>query len=241
MNPYSIMCLPIFAPIAFWAWYHYYKDRHLPEPVGYLALAFLLGMGSSYLAGWMYQSLDWFGLRRDALLLAETSRLGLLVYAVSTIGVIEELAKLLPFVLIVVRLPAFNEPVDGIIYGSVIALGFAAVENVQYVQFMTLPEAIARGFAGPVVHMVFASIWGYYIGRALLCGRTLWRVVPASLGFTALVHGIYDFVVIAYEDILLPVAAFLILVLWLWRLALIRDLHLEPPGRCPSDPGAAES
>ena len=38
------MILPVVVPILFWAWYHYHKDRHLPEPVGHLALAFVLGI-----------------------------------------------------------------------------------------------------------------------------------------------------------------------------------------------------
>ena len=35
---YLVHCLlPVVLPILFWAAYHYYKDRHLPEPVGHLA------------------------------------------------------------------------------------------------------------------------------------------------------------------------------------------------------------
>lgn len=239
MNEYTIICLPIFGPIVFWAGYHAYKDRHIPEPVGHLVLAFLLGVASSYLAGYMYQSLDLFGLRRDALVLADTNQFGLLIYAIFAIGVIEELAKMIPFLLVVIRFKEFDEPIDGIIYGSFIALGFAAVENIQYVQFMPLAEALARGFAGPVVHIVFASIWGYYIGRAYLCRRRLFIVVPVSLAFTALVHGIYDYLVIAFPEPVFPTAAALILALWLWRLALIRDLHMRPPGPCPDNETAA--
>lgn len=233
MNQYTIICLPIAGPILFWIGYHYYKDRHLPEPLLNLAVAFCLGIAASYLADYMYQSLGVFGLRKDALLLAEESRLGLLIYAIFAIGVIEELAKLIPFLLVIIRFRAFDEPIDGIIYGSFIALGFAAVENIQYVQLMGFGEALARGFAGPVVHMVFASIWGYYIGRAYLCRRRLLLVVPASLAFTAVVHGIYDYIVIAFPMPTIPVAALLILALWLWRLVLIRDLHSRPAGPCP--------
>lgn len=239
MNEYTLICIPIAGPIVFWALYHYFKDHQLPEPPGHLVLAFLLGVASSYLAGFMYESLDLFGLRRDAIVLADTSRTGLLIYAVFAIGVIEELAKMIPFLLVVIRFREFNEPIDGIIYGSFIALGFAAVENVQYVQFMPLVEALARGFAGPVVHVVFASIWAYYIGRAHLCRRRLLLVVPASLAFTATIHGIYDYIVIAYPEPVFPTAAALILGLWLWRLALIRDLHTKPPGPCPTDQESA--
>ncbi len=63
------------------------------------------------------------------------------------------------------------------------------MENIQYLHGVTGPEAWARGFAAPVVHIVFASIWGYYIGRAYLCKKA--RVLTISLAFicTAILHG----------------------------------------------------
>jgi RsiW-degrading membrane proteinase PrsW (M82 family) len=96
---------------------------------------------------------------------------GLLIYALFAIGPIEDLAKLLPFVLIILRLSEFDEPIDGIIYASFIALGFSAVENYFYLDYVSNLEAIARGFAGPVIHIVLASIWGHYIGMAYLNKR----------------------------------------------------------------------
>ncbi len=232
---YSLLLIPIVLPVLFWACYHKYKDRHLPEPASHLLLAFLLGVGSFYLGLLMYRGLDLVGLRYDAYLLAETSRVGLFAYSILAIGVIEELAKLIPFLLVIIRLKEFDEPVDGIIYASFIALGFAAVENISFVQYLSGVEAIARGFAGPVVHIVFASVWGYYIGRAYLCRRLLGRTIVGALAFTALLHGLYDFLVIAMPAPVLPVAAALILGIWVWRLLLIRDLHALPPGPCPEN------
>ncbi len=236
---YAILILPVILPVLFWACYHYYKDRHLPEPLSHLLFAFLLGVGSFYLGMLMYRGLELVNLRYDAYLLAETNLPGLFAYAVLVIGVIEELAKLIPFLLIVIHFREFDEPIDGIIYASFIALGFSAVENIQYLQFLTSLESFARGFAGPVVHIVFASIWGYYIGRAWLCRRAIGRVVFAALACTAILHGIYDFVVIALPAPALPVAALLILGIWVWRLVLIRDLHTLPAGPCPGDDGAS--
>jgi RsiW-degrading membrane proteinase PrsW (M82 family) len=114
---------------------------------------------------------------------------------------------------------------DGIIYASFIALGFAAVENVRYLEFLTTRQAYARGFAGPVLHIVFASIWGYYVGRAWLRRKAVTSTVLAALGCSALLHGVYNFVVIGLPAPWLPVAAGLIAGLWIWRLCLIRDLH----------------
>ena len=222
---YFFLLLPIILPAVFWAAYHMHVDRHLPEPAGHLLLAFALGVGSFFLGMLMYRVLGVLGLRFDAFELAQGNLPGLFAFAVLGIGVIEELAKLIPFLLVVLRFREFDEPIDGIIYASFIALGFAAVENLHYLQFLTTGAAYARGFAGPVVHIVFASIWGYYIGRAWLRRRAVGRTVLASLAFTAFLHGIYDFAVIGIPQPGMAVAAFLIAGLWIWRLFLIRDLH----------------
>ena len=83
------------------------------------------------------------------------------------------------------------------------------------------------GFVGPVVHIVFASVWGYYVGRACLEGRGLLRITLTALAGTAILHGLYDYLVIALPRFALPASAMMVLALWLWRMFLIRDLHLE--------------
>ncbi len=216
---------PVILPVLFWAGYHYYKDRHLPEPVTHLLFAFGLGVLSFWLGTMMYQLLGVLNLRYDAYALAISHPVGLFFYAVFGIGVIEELVKMIPFLVVVLRFSEFDEPIDGIIYASFIALGFSAVENLYYLQYVTDIEAIARGFVGPVVHIVFASIWGFYIGRAFWRDEPLAKVVLGTLAFTALLHGIYDYISIALPATALPVSALLILGVWIWRLRLIRGLH----------------
>ena len=196
-----------------------------PEPPGHLVLAILLGVGSYYLGLGLYRALEYVNLRHDAFMLARSSLPGLFAYAVLVIGVIEEVVKVIPFMLVVLRFKEFDEPIDGIIYASFIALGFAAVENLHYLQFVDRTEAYLRGFAAPVVHIVFASFWGYHIGRAYLQGEHLARTTAAALLFTAFCHGVYDFVVIGLPPVALPISAALIGGLWVWRLRLIRDLH----------------
>jgi RsiW-degrading membrane proteinase PrsW (M82 family) len=225
---YLFAIIPVVLPVIFWSAYHLYKDRHLPEPIANLVLCFGLGCVAFYIGKGMYQGLDLIGLRFDAFSLAKSNRAGLFLYSILGIGVIEELAKFIPFLLIVLRFKAFDEPVDGIIYASFIALGFATLENVQYLQFLTAPEAIARGFAGPLVHILFASVWAYYVGLAHLSRRSLLIVALGYLALTALLHGAYDFLVIALPLSALPAAALIILVIWLWRMHLIRDLHRAP-------------
>jgi RsiW-degrading membrane proteinase PrsW (M82 family) len=222
-----IALLPIVVPVVFWAGYHYHKDRALPEPVPLLVLTFFLGMLAAGISALLYQGLGLVGLRFDAGYLADNAPSALLAYALFAIGPIEELAKLLPFVLIVLRFPMFDDPMDGIIYASFIGLGYASVENWQYLEFLTATEAIARGFASPVIHMLFASIWGHWIARAHLARSQVIRTTVVSALAASLLHGLYDFAVILNPRHALPVAAGMIVAIWIWRLRVLRSLHRE--------------
>ncbi len=221
----AFLIIPIAIPVLFWAAYHYHKDRHLPEPPLNLLLCFGLGIVAAMLSKLMYTGLEPLGLRFDALQLADSNPLGLFAYTLLAIGPIEELAKMLPFLLIVIRLKAFDEPLDGIIYASFIGLGYAAAENVHYLDYLTPLESAARGFASPVVHMLFASIWAHWITHAWL--KRISILGPIVLGFTmaAILHGLYDFLVLLHPVAALPVAASLIIAIWVWRLILMRRLH----------------
>jgi len=222
-----LLIAPIAVPILFWAVYHYHKDRHLPEPVGHLALAFGLGIASIYISSALYAGLGVIGLRFDAGYLADTNPWGLLAYSLFAIGPIEEVAKLLPFLLVVLRFRELDEPMDGIIYASFIGLGYAAAENWQYLDYLTTTEAVARGFASPVIHMLFASIWGHWIAQAHLAGRSIVPATLASVGAASILHGLYDYLVISNPGRALPMAAIGILVIWLWRLRVLRAMHKD--------------
>jgi RsiW-degrading membrane proteinase PrsW (M82 family) len=221
------LLLPIVAPVVFWAVYHYHKDRHLPEPLGNLVVCFALGLLAAAISRGLYLALEPLGLRYDALALADSNTAGLLAYALLAIGPIEEVAKMLPFLIIVTRFRAFDEPMDGLIYASFIGLGYATAENLHYLEYLTQLEAIARGFAGPVVHILFASIWAYWISIAKLANAPVTRAALSGFLIASTLHGLYDFLVLQQPVAALPVAAMLIVALWIWRLRLLRQLHRD--------------
>ena len=222
-----LLVLPIVVPVIFWAAYHYHKDRHLPEPLGLLLLTFGLGMLAPGISKGLYVGLGYAGLRFDAGYLADTNTLGLLAYSMLAIGPIEEIAKMTPFLLVVLRFKELDEPLDGIIYASFIGLGYAMVENWQYLNYLTTTEAMARGFASPVLHILFASIWGHWITQAHLNRRSVAKAAIAGLAIAAGIHGLYDFVVVLNPRNSLPIAALVIVSIWLWRLKLMRAMHDE--------------
>jgi RsiW-degrading membrane proteinase PrsW (M82 family) len=227
----ELLLLPIVLPVVFWAGYHYHKDRHLPEPPGNLLLCFLLGMLAAPLSKAMYLGLDPLGLRFDAVALAENNGLALLAYCLLAIGPIEELAKMLPFLLVVTRFRAFDEPLDGIIYASFIGLGYATVENYYYLDFLTGLESIARGFAAPVIHILFASIWAFWITRAHVAHRAIAGAALVGFALAAGLHGMYDFLVLRYPLSALPIAAAMIATLWVWRLRVMHRMRYDALGK----------
>jgi RsiW-degrading membrane proteinase PrsW (M82 family) len=129
--------------------------------------------------------------------------------------------------MVILRLKEFDEPLDGIIYVPFIGLGYATVENWQYLDYLTPTEAYARGVASPVIHILFALIWGHWIGCAFLERRSI--VVAAVIGFAiaASLHGLYDFVVILNPHNSLPIAAAGIVAIWVWRLKLMHRMHKD--------------
>lgn len=229
----KLLVFALLLPALFWAAWHYYRDRDRPEPLHVLLGLLAAGMAAAFAGRLAYAALGLVGLRFDAVELAMNNRPALLLYATLVIGPVEELAKFLPFILIVPRLAAHDEERDGVIYASFVALGFSLVENFHYLPYLDGTEAVARGFAAPIVHILFASIWGYYVGRALLDGRPPWRAAAVSLAVSAVLHGMYDFFSLQFAFGMLPLAALLILLVWAWRLLLFRrlDPRFSPPDR----------
>jgi RsiW-degrading membrane proteinase PrsW (M82 family) len=215
-----ILFAAIVAPAVFWIGYYYYKDCFRREPVANLVEAFALGFLAGFLCWAFYSLLSRLGFQVDfqAAYLAR-SRLDFLLYCVGTIGILEEAFKFLPFLMILRRIKAFDEKIDGIIYASALAVGFASFENLGYLTDMKGWALVGRAFASPLTHAVFASIWGYAVGRATILGRSVARASLYGLLLGGLVHGLFDFLTVSPVRRLL--SAVLILLVWVWQLRLL--------------------
>ncbi|HET7295330.1 MAG TPA: PrsW family glutamic-type intramembrane protease [Vicinamibacteria bacterium] len=109
----------------------------------------------------------------------------------------EELAKLLVVVAIAVLAPRrFNDPMDGIVYGSVAGLGTAFEESVaslrDYPSGLTLlPGAEVVRLCG---HLVMGGIGGFGVGLAR-AGTRLWKLVlPLSWCAALALHFLWDWI-----------------------------------------------
>ena len=218
-------------PAALWIAYFYrFKDCCRPEPLRAVLGAFVSGVVAAWGGVQGYVLLARLGLPSDPVPLLDTSSPEFVWFALGVIGPLEELAKFLPFVaLLAFRRPYINDATDGIVYSSAIALGFASYENVFYLSELSGVERLARALASPLVHTLFASIWGHVTATAYLAGR---RWVLHGIGawaIAALAHGLFD-VATLRPDIRLG-AAVLALALWLWRKRVAARHHAAPGDR----------
>ena len=87
-------------------------------------------------------------------------------------GLPEETLKISIIAAVARRARDFDEPMDGVVYGTAVGLGFAAVENILYVAGNAhwASVAVARGILSVPFHAALGAIAGAYIARARFGG-----------------------------------------------------------------------
>lgn len=115
-------------------------------------------------------------------------------YCVIGIGVVEELAKIIPFLLVLKYTKAINEPYDYILYASISALGFAFVENLIYFEKDSLQIIHGRALTAVILHMFLSSIiaYGIMLNKYKRRKNPFVNFVIFFL-IAAIAHGFYDF------------------------------------------------
>jgi protease PrsW len=110
-------------------------------------------------------------------------------------AVCEELPKWIAFLLIY-RWNEFDEPLDGVVYGVALALGFATVENVLCVARDGLGVGVLRAVFAVPAHALFGAVMGFYFGRAKFGGAHDDRraLLGVALAAAIALHGAYDFI-----------------------------------------------
>jgi len=211
----------IIAPAVFWSGYFYYKDRFQPEPIRNLGFTYILGLIAAFACVKFFKLLPLIGIPDDPSALMESQGLQFFFYSIGVIGLVEEFFKFLPFLIVVLRLRAFDEQIDGIIYASTIALGFASFENIYYLAYLEGFELFGRAFASPLTHTIFSSIWGYTVGKARIQRRPLFKASLIGILIAAFAHGIFDFFTLS--PILRIIASLLILAIWIWRIKVMEQ------------------
>ena len=115
-------------------------------------------------------------------------------------GPVEEILKFLVLYYFILREKEFNEPMDGIVYGVTASLGFATLENIDYVFNMdwggvvtSQDVAFYRSFSAIPLHGLCGVIMGFNFGKYVFTSDT--KYLSYSLLAPILVHGFYNFIV----------------------------------------------
>lgn len=205
--------------------YFYLRDRFEREPLAHLATAYALGMYAMLAAhGLSLTAEGWF----SAAWLRTGGEPARLVDAFFLSGFLEELSKWVVFMAAVYQWREFDEPLDGLIYGVTVALGFATLENVFYLHRLGLDVAWQRAVFAVPAHALFGGAMGYYAGRAKFDRRTPkrrpWRSWVLCLALPTFFHGTYNFALMHGLDWKIWVAITALSVA-LWSFVLRRVLH----------------
>ncbi len=111
---------------------------------------------------------------------------------------VEEVLKFTVLYSLVYKMKDFNEPIDAIVYGVTVSLGFATLENIYYVYFLsdyfgTTSEglAILRSFSAIPAHGIFGATMGYFFMKYTFIEKqnnlALCMIIPILL------HGAYNY------------------------------------------------
>ena len=137
----------------------------------------------------------------------ETSELFQFIQAFLIVAMAEEGVKFICLKLFTWNNDEFNCNFDGIVYAVFVSLGFAALENVMYVQEYGLSIALSRALLSIPGHMTFSIFMGHNYSKAkksMLLGRQdeSRRYRRFAYIIAVLLHGFYDYCLMStYENL----------------------------------------
>jgi len=138
------------APGLFWMWFVYRRDRFEPEPASLVIRAFFYGVLATI----------------PAIILEVLFQVHPLFSMVIVAPVVEEAVKFSVVFFFFLKKREIDEPVDLLVYGAAVALGFATLENCGYLFNALLAGnlaqvALLRALLSVPGHFLFSTIWAY--------------------------------------------------------------------------------
>ena len=237
-----------FVPMFMYAAFINWLDRYEKEPKLLLGAAFM--WGALIAGGGAYILNTAFGIGIYAL----TGSEGASEFGTTSIvaPIIEESLKGLAVLIVFLMFRSeFDSVLDGVVYGAVTAMGFAAVENVLYIYRNGYVEGGWEGFWVLVVirvilvgwmHPFFTAFTGIGLAIARMTRNVLVKIIAIPTGyaiavvahafhntFSGLIGGVGGFVAGTFVDYM-GYAAMLIFIIWMVvyeRNLLKRNLHEE--------------
>jgi protease PrsW len=168
--------------------YIFFKDEYNREPRRHIFISFLLGVLSALPA----IVLQYILLPVENILLP-VGVFSIAIKAFVIVALTEEWCKYMMVRYYAYRQPEFDEPFDGIVYGVMVSMGFATIENVAYVMQYGYHTAIVRMFISVPAHACFGVLMGYHMGTAKFHKGHPLPYLMRGLLLAILFHGSFDF------------------------------------------------
>lgn len=185
--PNAVQLILGFAPGLLWLWWVCSKDDWEPEPAHHVLAAFTWGVLSAIAVVFWRPAFE-------GLLPQLAPRADALVDAFVVTAFFEEFAKASVLVVGCSWFREWDEPIDGIVYGAAVGLGFASFENVVYLSIGGATSVVlVRAFTATLVHATCTACVGFLLGLGK--SRSRWRALTAcvlALALATLAHGTYD-------------------------------------------------
>ncbi len=202
-------------------------DKYEREPFGALAICFLIGAALTLPAVWVER---WAF--RQAGSQSDFSFFEVLWLSFGAVALNEELVKFGAMRLLIFPRRFFNEPLDGIVYAVLIAMGFATLENLLYADRFGMPTVLLRTFTAVPAHLAFAIVQGYYFGLAKFRPADRGRLLARGFGISVLLHGIYDVLILQHWfDWLFVLATVALYLVLFYASRLVKEHLLNSPFR----------
>jgi len=195
------------APVIIILTYVYFRDKYEKEPVGMLlkglffgmvivipilVIEYLLMIPAEYMSG-----------------LGNAAYVSFVVAAAT-----EEIFKFIAVFILIWRNKNFNEKFDGIVYAVFVSLGFALVENIFYVFEYGSQTGLGRALTSVPAHTFFGVFMGFYLGIAKFYPEKRSVALRMAIFIPILFHGIYDFLLLSENNVLLILFFPFMFVMW---------------------------
>lgn len=172
----------------------YLSDRHDREPLKVLLITYILGALTVIPSIIVEEILIAFNIFPGVL--------GAFFNAFIVAGFTEEFFKRLSVLKYAYKTKFFDEKLDGIVYCVFATMGFATVENIMYVAYRYTNNpfiGLYRGIFSVPAHAVFGVTMGYYLSLAKFDTNIDRKRMNMrkSLYMPMIMHGIFDFILMA--------------------------------------------
>lgn len=194
------------------------QDKYQKEPVKSLAKAFIGGILAIVLDIIIVSGID--------TVLGESILADTIFYqAFLEAGIPEELSKFAIFMMLIWNDKNFDEYFDGIVYATFIGLGFACLENIEYVFQYGFGTGVVRALISVPGHFLFGVVLGYFLSMAKFRPEKRKTYLWSGLLLAMFAHGMFDWLLMITE-VLSPAVSSIIYIIFiygdikLWKLGL---------------------